>query len=64
MFAINPKIIRPSGAEIATRAFRDIAFRDNACVAISAPEGRIILGLMANIGLHGVLKRFLGSILS
>ena len=59
MFAINPKIIRPSGAEIATHALSRNAMSRNARVAISAPEGRIILGLMANIGLHGVLLRFL-----
>ena len=29
-----------------------IAFRDNARIIISAPGGRTILGLMANIGLQ------------
>ena len=63
IFDINPKILRPSGTDITMQYFVAIAFCDNACV-ISAPGIRVILGLIANIGLYGVLKRFLGSILS
>ena len=59
LFVVNPKILRPSGAEILACA------RFAKCVVakiISARGGRRILGLTTNKGLHGVLIRFLRSI--
>jgi len=59
MFVVNPKILRPPGAEI---IFASTHFAKRAHANISAPEGRRILGLTTNIDLHGVSTRFLMSI--
>ena len=50
-------VLTPPGTDITMQHFVVYCICDNACVIISAPGIRRILGLIANIGLHGAAPK-------